>query len=279
MQKAIEILLIIGVFANLIKAGELVLRPHQQKWLQEKWDSLTLWLDYARPLNILNKTRVLQLIFSGMSYMVIPMVILLFMPFLPIPLWVKLLWSLLVLFFCYDFYVKVYMPAHSSAEFIFESFTHRNKPMRLVWLVLTGGEIETRSMKYIVECKTSRQYFIRILILLMLSLLFFAFLGGIFQASQWVFHACHVGIFQGRLLTLLGIAIFFIPALTVLFISIACLFIILISLGMFITEIVLIVIRSVTWRIAEYNKGAWAGIVLALTALLGAWEAYLKYIK
>lgn len=43
-------LLAVGVFINVVKAAELALRPHQQRWLQDKSESLTLWLEYVGPL-------------------------------------------------------------------------------------------------------------------------------------------------------------------------------------------------------------------------------------
>ena len=55
MQRTIEILLVIGVLVNLIKGSELVLRPHQEKWLQNKFETLVLWFEYARPIDWLAK--------------------------------------------------------------------------------------------------------------------------------------------------------------------------------------------------------------------------------
>ena len=51
MRTIIELLLVAGIFVNLIKGGELLLRPHQQKWLQDKLVTLTLKLDYTKPLD------------------------------------------------------------------------------------------------------------------------------------------------------------------------------------------------------------------------------------
>jgi hypothetical protein len=50
IQRAIEILLVLGVLVNLIKGADLLLRPHQQKWLQTVCDALALWLDDSRLL-------------------------------------------------------------------------------------------------------------------------------------------------------------------------------------------------------------------------------------
>jgi hypothetical protein len=50
MNRALQILLVAGILVNLIKGGELLLRPYQQKWLQDKCDTLALRLDYTKPL-------------------------------------------------------------------------------------------------------------------------------------------------------------------------------------------------------------------------------------
>lgn len=51
MTRTLELLLIVGILLNLVKGADLLLRPYQQKWLQEKWDSMTLRLHYTKPLD------------------------------------------------------------------------------------------------------------------------------------------------------------------------------------------------------------------------------------
>jgi hypothetical protein len=55
MERAVDILFITGVLINFIKGADLILRPHQQKWLQKKFESITLWLEYFKPLAWLSK--------------------------------------------------------------------------------------------------------------------------------------------------------------------------------------------------------------------------------
>jgi hypothetical protein len=57
LKYVLQILLVVGVFINLVKGADLILRPHQQKWLQEQFESLALWLDYTRPLRFYKDTR------------------------------------------------------------------------------------------------------------------------------------------------------------------------------------------------------------------------------
>src|SRR6266850_7536554 len=51
MERTVEILLVIGLLVNLLKGADLILRPHQQKWLQDKFETLVLWFDYAKPID------------------------------------------------------------------------------------------------------------------------------------------------------------------------------------------------------------------------------------
>src|SRR3982751_2046420 len=47
MQRTVELLLGIGILLNLCKGADLILRPHQQKWIQEKTNQLAKRLDYT----------------------------------------------------------------------------------------------------------------------------------------------------------------------------------------------------------------------------------------
>src|SRR5207302_8046139 len=53
MHITIDALLIVGLILNFVKAGDLVLRPHQLKWFQDRFEHLTLWLDFTKPLKAL----------------------------------------------------------------------------------------------------------------------------------------------------------------------------------------------------------------------------------
>jgi len=59
--------------------------------------------------------------------------------------------------------------------------------------------------------------------------------------------------------------------------SLTSLSILLLSLFFLIIELLLKVVRAISWRIAEYNKGAFAAIILILTIALGTIELYLKF--
>lgn len=51
------------------------------------------------------------------------------------------------------------------------------------------------------------------------------------------------------------------------------------SLFFFLFELGLKLLRAISWRIEEYNKGAFAALILPLTIALGIAEVYLKSTK
>src|SRR2546423_4654285 len=51
MQRTIDILFVVGILVNLVKGADLILRPHQQKWLQDRWVSMTQRLDNIKPMD------------------------------------------------------------------------------------------------------------------------------------------------------------------------------------------------------------------------------------
>jgi len=47
---AINVLLAIGLFANLVKGGDLLLRKQQKEQLQERFEAFTVWIDDLKPV-------------------------------------------------------------------------------------------------------------------------------------------------------------------------------------------------------------------------------------
>src|SRR6266849_1756696 len=53
----IDTLALVGILINLLKGADLLLRPNQQKWIQSKFESITLGLDDLRPIQWYSKLR------------------------------------------------------------------------------------------------------------------------------------------------------------------------------------------------------------------------------
>jgi hypothetical protein len=48
---------------------------------------------------------------------------------------------------------------------------------------------------------------------------------------------------------------------------------------LFVVSAAVAIVRAVSWRVAEYDKGAWAALVLITTILLGVFELAYKTMK
>ena len=75
------------------------------------------------------------------------------------------------------------------------------------------------------------------------------------------------------------IFLFWLIAIVFMYTSIICLTVITISVGIVLMELFLKFVRGAAWRIAEYNKGAFAAILLLLTVFLGVIDVYLRLQK
>src|SRR5262245_2627350 len=54
---AIDVILAIGILLNIFKGGDLILRDQQRRWVQDKFESLTLRLEELKPMLWLNGLR------------------------------------------------------------------------------------------------------------------------------------------------------------------------------------------------------------------------------
>jgi len=54
MHSGLNLLLAVGILANLVKGGDLILRASQKKMLQDRFETLTLWIDDLRPVQWLS---------------------------------------------------------------------------------------------------------------------------------------------------------------------------------------------------------------------------------
>src|SRR5260370_42404468 len=78
MQRTVEILLVLGILVNLVKGADLLLRAHQQRWLQDKFELLALKLDYTRPIEWYLKKSLIKSAFSVAE--VVVLIVLLVIP-------------------------------------------------------------------------------------------------------------------------------------------------------------------------------------------------------
>ena len=259
MKSTLEILLVLGIVINLVKGADLLLRPHQAKWVQNKWESLTLWLDYTKPIDWFFKggrTKGLMLV----------LYLLLF------PWFVYYMMSLVLnepLGRCWTaFYIGIFYLV-SLANFAILSDKKGPGAVSGQLDITIMVNLQYYLFRWLKEGQTVRQQVVRLLTISCLGttlvLLYLAF--GYLTLGKRV-SGCLVALFfQGLLVSFSAVlAMGFVSSITLL-----------VSLGMFIVELVLKLLRGIAWRIAEYNKGALAAIMLLITVSLGLAEVWIKF--
>jgi hypothetical protein len=257
MGHIIEILLVAGILANVLKGAELILRPHQQKWVQTKVEYMTLWLEYSKPLEWFRRITRKQI---QIIAIVIILVIFLFILSDLLMRWGiffsrddKLTMAIMLFFVLINGLIPVIALTVYGSKFLY-------------WLYSEG--------KFLVFL---RKYFsFAVLSSMALFLLFHvikwiaSYLNPTEKITGINFHLLMACIVAGIFLCIFYIAFV---------ISVLCLFIIITQIILFVAEVILIALRAIAWRVSEYNKGAFAAVILVFTILLGAGEAYLKFLK
>lgn len=255
MQRAVETLLVIGILINLIKGADLILRPHQQKWLQDKVDTLALCLDYKSPLEWYIKSGFTQKWFWLWYHIVIVSAGTLY------------------------FYSNNNLNTSTIVTLIFFSLS-------ILIMKEKGGSfmIHTAIWKMLIFRITGKKgdlidwMFEGVTLQESIQKQFFVSLTGIasfhFVYFNWDNFYKNNSSSTGSLI-FLTIFLFVVHPLAV--IGVANIIVIIFSVSIVIAEFLLKIIRGIIWRIAEYNKGAFAAIILLVTVVLGVTEFYLKY--
>lgn len=241
MRQVLDILLVIGIILNLIKGADLILRPHQQKRLQQTFESLALWLDYSRPLRFYKRARhdirrslfvaspfILGCFFVSTAYILGGYPLSGVIPIFAITIW------LLISF------IKT---SAKYPDLLEETSDHRGWfAVQIVQHVLLGG--------------------------ISIAVVYFGVLPMLRNGAVNQMSNLEIGIRLALYFLLLPYtAGFGGPSIAVVLLSICFL----------LFEVGLIIVRAVVWRIVEYNKGAFAAIVLLVTVALGITELYLTF--
>jgi hypothetical protein len=251
MQRTVEILLVIGVLVNLVKGADLLLRPHQQKWLQEKVETTTLWLTYLKPL------RFYKTLSKRNSQIVIAVIASAYYGFLILQLAV----------------IHEAVVTSSIKFFVFPSPGNKLFGDLFLKVVVLGFGIGTiqfafPAIRWLLE-GTRFQYF-----LLKFSL--FVFLLLITFGIAIALNAIDSPILKQLILNALILCTLFLLVSLLLVLS-AGVTVIIYSILLLLLEGLLILLRGIAWRIAEYNKGAFAAIIVIITITLGITEVYLRF--
>lgn len=237
---ALDIAFGLGLLASGLKGADMIMRPHQQKKLQAWVEIAALKLSYCRTLNVI-------------------------LPFLR-----KLSYGKLVAFLAASNFVIFWIVylfdayAHTDIATTVEEFGIVVFILISVFLAVISGYVSADlydgHIRAHLSCKTWREFAWRTFVVVEYTILLILFVNifernGIIRAPYFYFLAIYVGAYLSMayfLLLLFGITI--------------------------IAEITIKFSNAVVWRVAEYNKGAWAGIVLIATIILGVAELYVRHV-
>jgi hypothetical protein len=238
----VDVLFVVGILANLIKVSDMILRPYQQNRLQEKLEELTLWLDYTRPLKWFEKhisPTVLHALFLISGGIVI-FVSFIVVSFIYLSEKVESIDTAIVLMFLL------------SCGTVFIAVKWLDPPI-IRWLFAGASRLSFAK---------------RFLMLTLVSV----GVTGVFAVANPFDSFSYEAFFLVLLITA--------PIVTfVNVINYLGYILILTVAASTVLEVVLRIIRGVAWRVVEYNKGAFAALVLVVTVALGVAELYLRVRK
>lgn len=277
MELTVRILFVIGLLVNFIKLADLLLRPHQQKWLQTKFESLTLYLSYTKPIDWYTENGILQKWFW--VFVLIGILLLLgfvecwcLMPVAIIIVWLSrkelnfLKWL--------EEIMNAKAESTTSLDNLFKFFAKHGHAL-LSWLL----DSETY-LDHIFRSLTIVLIQVGVLYLLRESL---QLLGTLLDAATPYAGYVPRGLKKylssalGPRILKVAVALFIILIVGLVIIGLPAALVALFMLLLFIAEVILKVMRGIAWRVVEYNKGVWAALVLIITAALGITEIILKF--
>ena len=241
-----------ALMVQLTKGVDLLLRPHQQLWVRNTTDAITLWLHYRDPLSWYSE-RVSKRVVAAVDLVIL------------------LLWSRHLAFV-----------SRPKLEGTLEgSALPFSGPARLVLLivVVVAGVVAMRALfnqrirRWLYASHSFRSFIVRYAILvgsyiaLVLSVLF------LLARPMWrLYVGGHVP-FDVALLILLPFGC--LGALVQ--VQVITGFVVLIlRLLIFLAKFLVVALEAFMWRVVEYNKGPWAALTLAATIVITVAECLWK---
>jgi len=235
----------LGMLVQLTKLTDMILRPHQQEWIQSSAEAITLHLAYFKPMKwysrlVRKKPAIFFVIIVEMA-LVLTIV----------------LSSMHELFFA---------DRHPTGENYFATIFGSMVLLALAPIALAS--YLNQAMDWLFLHNHFLSFLIRFIPLAALNYLacfgLFIFHGAVIVENG----TSHAPIISLALL-FTGVSIFW--TLLALGITVVLLEVILTLCTMLVGAI-----RFLAWRVVEYNKGAWAAISLLLTTIIGLVDIFLR---
>lgn len=250
----IHILFTVSLLLTLMKGADLILRSHQQKWLQDKLETLTLRLNYINVFEWYSK---------NLSFVLIRLMgvlaLLFASSFLNYPL--SRLFSITI-----GSNFILFLSSLGLAFFL----NFRTKQIQVdSFNYLDGKDLSEKKENYPLFKYISRSLELLKSYILMIFVLIMTCSIGIYFLDKYYLKQ-NLPVFIFSLIPTLPIILDFAGILITL------LLILIFSGIIIVLHILMRLIESICWRIVEYNKGAFAAINIIITVCLGAVELYLK---
>lgn len=249
METTVTALFILGILTNLLKGADLFLRQHQKKWIQAKAESLTLWLEYTRPVAWyakLTSKKGKYVLISIIAILVISIFVLEDTPIARDVLFYTTLFVPLILYLLLSLF-----------------FLRRHLIKAVDWLF---GDGSFRS--------SCRRVFILFLITFLIFIAFFALLFSIVWLTEDASPSTKlvIRVVGGGL----GVLIFLPLGIITMELWLLGWSLIYITFLLKLFEYIFKLTRAIAWRVVEYDKGSYAALTLIFTMVLGVWLALIK---
>lgn len=253
-KNTIHILFTLSLLLTLMKGADLLLRPHQQKWLQNKLETLTLKLNYSNIYKWYSKNLSSLMIKSLGAFSL-----------------------LIAASFLHEAVNRIFTTTIASNFILFLStvglaifINFRTKPIQISSFdYIDGKDLREKNEKYPLSSYIKRSCRVILSYLLMITLILVIYYVGIYALDKFYLKQ-NLPVFLFSLISSLPVTLDFFGILITLFL------ILLLSGIVGILHFLLRIIESICWRIVEYNKGAFAAINIIITVSLGVVELYFK---
>lgn len=247
----INVLFAIGIFSNLVKLGDLILRPSQQQIVQRAVDRLTLWLDYTRPLDWLRRLLTKN---SGRTFIRFTTIFVIISNIGQILSGGGLFGILVFSAIPQHFHIGIKIFALTITVLLTPFIVNRYGVRIALWLV-ADGRLLWLLLRYVGCAILGAVGFGLLVALLGIPILLILLASGgdpdpnIVMAISFL---VTLPLFE------VMITILMVPGLAI------------ISMYFLVPlDICLRLLRGLAWRVAEYSKGAWAALMLLATVFLG----------
>jgi hypothetical protein len=271
-------LIIVGALISFLNLGDWLLRPHQKEAFQRFMESLTLTLDYTRPMiwfARLGERRfavawtiicALYVFFSGVLSVAFSGSDMTFRIAFSVDSLLGGAIATLV-----DFWrnallaqARILIPLGADHRDLAVTLVYAFVVINLLTILTTFWLIGSRVTRFLASEGRISIFIVRLLVMYAITAVFaFALMNGAIYFGKSIWYAI-IGI-PGLLILPVPIAVVAIGMLMVT-----------LTLLLLLLELFLKVSRAICWRVVEYSKGAWAAVIAVLTAALGIYKALLS---